>query len=486
MLTRLHVKGFKNLVDTEVHFGPFTCIAGANAVGKSNLFDAIRFLSLLANGKLDEAGRAIRAEGGKNADVRSLFTSHNGAEPDVMEFDLDMIVPPFALDDLHQVADASVSYLNYRLKLRYRPDADERRRNGELELLSEDLSYIKQNGAKSRLGFPCSPEWIKSVIKGRRTSPLISTDGDKVTLHMDGTSSKSQVLKRGTGYKRLASQLPRTVVSAVDADSPTVLCARTEMRSWEMVQLEPSAMRESDPLHQPPGISATGAHMPATLFDLGRTPLLPGSKPDPEAAYQRVGNRLAELLGEAGSVIVDEDAKRELLTLCLRDRFGALTPARSLSDGTLSFIALILKQMEPASQRLLCMEEPENGIHPKRIAAILGMLQEIAADTSQVSDEANPLRQVIINTHSPAVVQQVLAESLLVAEAQPWNGHVTRFSVSALEDTWRQKHFPKTYRATSRGALLAYLKPAPVRRSEPDSEPERVIDRKDIQMMLDL
>ena len=53
MLTRLHVKGFKNLVDTEVHFGPFTCIAGANAVGKSNLFDAIRFLSLLASGKLD-------------------------------------------------------------------------------------------------------------------------------------------------------------------------------------------------------------------------------------------------------------------------------------------------------------------------------------------------------------------------------------------------------------------------------------------------
>ena len=41
MLTRLRVKGFKNLVDVEAHFGPFTCIAGANAVGKSNLFDAV-------------------------------------------------------------------------------------------------------------------------------------------------------------------------------------------------------------------------------------------------------------------------------------------------------------------------------------------------------------------------------------------------------------------------------------------------------------
>ena len=49
MLTRLKVSGFKNLVDTEVRFGPLTCIAGFNGVGKSNLFDAVRFLSLLAD-----------------------------------------------------------------------------------------------------------------------------------------------------------------------------------------------------------------------------------------------------------------------------------------------------------------------------------------------------------------------------------------------------------------------------------------------------
>ena len=28
MLTRLKVSGFKNLVDVDVHFGPFTCIVG--------------------------------------------------------------------------------------------------------------------------------------------------------------------------------------------------------------------------------------------------------------------------------------------------------------------------------------------------------------------------------------------------------------------------------------------------------------------------
>jgi AAA15 family ATPase/GTPase len=41
MLTRLRVNGFKNLVDVDVRFGTFTCIAGPNGVGKSNLLNAI-------------------------------------------------------------------------------------------------------------------------------------------------------------------------------------------------------------------------------------------------------------------------------------------------------------------------------------------------------------------------------------------------------------------------------------------------------------
>ena len=38
MLTKLEVDGFKNLVGLHVDFGAFTCIAGPNAVGKSNVF----------------------------------------------------------------------------------------------------------------------------------------------------------------------------------------------------------------------------------------------------------------------------------------------------------------------------------------------------------------------------------------------------------------------------------------------------------------
>jgi len=72
MLTRLKVSGFKNLENVDVRFGPFTCIAGANGVGKSNLFDAITFLSTLADHSFMDAALAIRSEG-RRADVKSLF-----------------------------------------------------------------------------------------------------------------------------------------------------------------------------------------------------------------------------------------------------------------------------------------------------------------------------------------------------------------------------------------------------------------------------
>ncbi len=67
MLTRLQVNGFKNLVDVDVRFGPFTCVAGANGVGKSNLFDAIIFLSALADKSLVDAAASVRGRRGENS-----------------------------------------------------------------------------------------------------------------------------------------------------------------------------------------------------------------------------------------------------------------------------------------------------------------------------------------------------------------------------------------------------------------------------------
>src|SRR5215212_5923652 len=122
MLTRLKVSGFKNLVDVDVRFGPFTCIAGVNGVGKSNLFDAIHFLSALADRPLLDAALSVRDEGDRTADVRNLFHRAGNVYADEMSFEAEMIVPHEGVDDLGQRAEASITFLRYTVILAYRKD----------------------------------------------------------------------------------------------------------------------------------------------------------------------------------------------------------------------------------------------------------------------------------------------------------------------------------------------------------------------------
>jgi len=403
MLTRLKVTGFKNLVDVDVRFGPFTCVAGANGVGKSNLFDAINFLSALADRPLIDAARSVRDEGGRTTDVRSLFHRVGDKYADQMSFEVEMIVPKEGVDDLGQKAEASISFLRYNLTLAYRTD-DSPQALGSLEILKEELVHINLGDAKEHLLFPHTSTWRKSVLLGRRSSPFISTEEEEgkrlIKLHQDGI--------KGRPLSRLASNLPRTVLSAANAaESPTALLARREMQSWRILQLEPSSLRKPDSFTAPNRLGIDGSHLAATLYSLAHSTPNHGSNGEFSAqVYSQVANRLAELIDGVYDVSIDRDERRELLTLLLTDRTGTSHPARALSDGTLRFLALTVLELDSEARWLLCLEEPENGIHPERIPAMLNLLQDIATDVAEPIGPDNPLRQVIGNTHSPAVVSQ--------------------------------------------------------------------------------
>jgi predicted ATPase len=487
MLTRLKVSGFKNLVDVDVRFGPFTCIAGVNGVGKSNLLDAIKFLSYLANEQLVAAAMSVRDERSRVGDIASIFHRHGEVQDDTMSFEAYMVIPKNGKDDLGQDAEATTTFVRYSLRLRLRKDYAATLIGQPIEILSEELVHIKANEYKKELGFKASSGWSKSVLTGRRFAPYyISTidadDGPKISLHQDQGS--------GGRTRRLAAKnLPRTVLSSANAaENPTATLVRQEMMSWRLLQLEPSALRSPDTFNSPVQMGSDGSHLPATLYNLAHQPEQSSWPKGELGVYQAAANRLSELLDDVRSIRVDRDDKRDLLTLQVAGKDGTYHSARSLSDGTLRFLALTVLVLNSRSQGVICMEEPENGIHPARIPAILRLLQDIAVDPTEPNSEDNPLRQVIINTHSPAVVAQVPEHTLLVAESvtvmQRGLSPYEKVAFKAIKDTWRAKCGTEV---VAFGKLLAYLNPIPKldRASESELSIEkhgwRVIDNPDIQ-----
>ncbi len=504
MITRLKISGFKNLVDVDVHLGPFTCIAGPNAVGKSNLFDAIRFLSLTASHTLLESAAHVRNEDARNGDVRGLFHRVAATTNDLMRFEVEMIVPRNARDDLGQPARATANFLRYTLELRYRGEqSNEEYGRSPIEILKEELVHIPISSQAACLPFGAGTAWRKSAIETKhRSAPFISTKVEGATrvisLHQDGGS-------RGRAVKNPASQ-PRTVLSVVNADEgPTAVCAKRELESWVQLQLEPAALRDSDSIHAPFHLTAAGRHLPATLYRLAHMGIGDANEVAAEATrdavYARVTNRLKDLIEDVAAVTVDRDEKRELLTLQVTGRDQTTHSARALSDGTLRFLALTVMELDPTTQGVVCIEEPENGISPLRIPAMLELLRDIATDETEPVDSDNPLRQVIINTHAPAVVLVVPDTSLLMAETrEAVQGHV-RFNkvvFSHLGDTWRDRCDGQS-QIVSKGSMLAYLNPVPraddgldafyarigrAHVSSPRRGEHRVVDRDDIQPLL--
>jgi predicted ATPase len=480
MLTRLQINGFKNLEEVDLRFGPFTCIAGLNGVGKSNLFDAIRFLAALADKPLMEAASSVRGAEARQGDARSLFRRVGAHISPTMEFAVEMLIPPEGEDALGQRAEASMTFLRYELNLCYRTDPASRVNNTTLEIVHERMIHLNRSEATQHLRFKHSKAWRDSVVQGRRTSPYISTDGPTIFLHMDSEGGQG-----GRPRKFTASSLPRTVLSSANsaAEYRTLVLARQEMMSWVQLQLEPSALRAPDSFTAPRSLSPSGAHLPATLYALAQASERqhPGTAQD---VYARVASRLGRFVEDVRHVTVIEDEKRELLSIAVTDRHKTEHVASALSDGTLRFLALTIMEEDPHGRRLICLEEPENGVHPRKIDAMLELLRELAVDPKYPVDADNPLRQVTINTHSPAVVALIQDGDLITAERDKYTHH------GALETRLRFKHLPGTWRAghedsgptSSRSALMAYLNPFVV--EDPPKSPKRVIQRDDLQAFL--
>jgi predicted ATPase len=444
MLTRLRIQGFKTLYDVDIRFGPFTCIAGANGVGKSNLFDAIRFLHLLSKHPMMEAVQKVRDTGGRSAEPGELFTTIGSHREPKMRFIADLLIDREAQDDFGVLTKAAISSLQYEIAF----GLDETDGMQRLKLEHESLKPTPQGEARRNLGFPTTKLFLDTAITGRRTVPFISTErtetATQITVHQEGHG----------GRKLPATSSTRTVLGGLaSSEFPTILAAQREMESWRTLLLEPSAMRAPSRFSDPRAIDSRGGNLPATIVRLERSEDRPGR------VRSSIVNRLARLLEDVRTLRLRQDDKSESWTVEVCGRDEVFHSARALSDGTLRFLVLTVVGLDPEGKGLLCLEEPENGIHPSRGEAMVDLLRGIPVDAFEAIDGDNPLRQVIINTHSPKIVQHIRQDELVYLNSirisrggRP--GLITGASVTP--NSWRAS-LPEKPMKIAPGDLISYL-----------------------------
>lgn len=397
MVVRFAVRGFKNLAPLDLKMRPLMCLAGPNGSGKSNLLEAFRFLSALATDNLREAFGVIRGS--------ALALGGSGD----LSFEVDFLTDRKGRDELGTGAEASATFLRYSLDLKFDPQ--------QVKIVREVLAPVP-DGRQALLEFG-SREWVDSVLVESSSNPFITTtnaDTDATRLHREG--SGQQELRSQT------STMKRTLLSSRSqvGHHPTAFLARQSLARVALFHFEPSSLRKPDSLQEgfaeAGAIDTTGKHLPSVLLRLTR---------EDEAAPVRVTNTLATLVAGIDSLMAKKNEATQTVEIRLRDLQGREYPAGSLSDGTLRVLALAILLHDSTAQGCLLLEEPENGVHPTQLPALLTLLRDIACGTELAVEPGNPLRQVCFTTHSPGLVGLLKLEEVRFAFRQDFNLGEVRF-----------------------------------------------------------
>jgi predicted ATPase len=102
-----------------------------------------------------------------------------------------------------------------------------------------------------------------------------------------------------------------------------------------------------------------------------------------------------------------------------------VTPATRLSDGTLHWLALLAVLLDPEPPPLVCIEEPELGLHPD----IIGVVAELLTDAAERT-------QLIVTTHSDLLVSKLSdrPEAVVVCEKDDQGTHMQRLDPEQLRE----------------------------------------------------
>lgn len=376
VLSSLHLRDFKSFADATVPLARLTLFVGANASGKSNALDAIRFLQGLALDLTIADVLRGRVEGGRE------------------------IWPPI------------------------RGGVAETCRYGRTEMEIASTWSIDDHDLTHRI--TCA---VKPVPLVHRESLVASAHGGYLfdthapTLGQSGGLLQGRALNvalKGTGGGRNPTQVHSADSSLLGQIAPGervhpavhkwTSAVRAAMRSTRFLSISSSAMRDYAPAAAIE-LGADGQNVSAIVKQLSA-----------DAAGKR---RLVEWVSElcAPRVRDIDFVETQLGDVMLRfvEADGTKISARSLSDGTLRFLGHLVALLSAPPGSVLLMEEIENGLHPQRLHLLVELLEGVTRERGI---------QVIATSHSPIVLnalsQQALEACVVFARIEGQEGTVAR------------------------------------------------------------
>ncbi len=388
MLTKIEIDGFKTFRSFALDLQPFDVIAGTNASGKSNLFDAIQFLALLAETDLRSAASGLRGE------PHELFhRASDGTAASQIKLAAEVLLDPAVRDPWGAEHTLIQTRLRYELTL-------ERRMVGNLERLfvvHEAARSIRASDDTWATHFKQKQDAvIFPRLKHKRRNALLET--------LKSATPEFRIAQDGhAGRHRPAVAAETTVLSTMTtAEFPHLYALREEMRSWRFLQIDPAGLRHAVDEHAPDRLEPTGSNLAAVL---GRIVAETEAPEEPLGLLTEISADLASLVPGVRGVRVRKDEVERQWQILIDTRASGESSSRVASDGTLRLLALLTALSDPRFGGVICFEEPENGIHPARLGPLIRHLRKlVAGDPDDDHGPPPPLLQLIMTTHSPVVV----------------------------------------------------------------------------------
>lgn len=370
MLRALTLDGWKSFrripTPRPLPFAATTLLVGPNASGKSNVLDALRFLQGCAlDFPLYDVLRG-RSEGG-----RQVWTGIRGGDAEAAWMGSDS----FTLTSEWEVAGERLRHtLAARTGIDVRVEQERLEKDGTSYFTADVGTADRSHNARRQFQL----ELMSAAV-------------------LPGVEDQLDVTKSLLGAIATIPLAPHECVTRC-------IQLRSMARSSLHLDLQPHLMRGPSPL-QAAHMGTAGENIAAVLHRMGaeaRADLL-------DWLSELCAPRITDM------TFVEVDAVRDVYFL-LEERESLRVSSRSLSDGTLRFLGILVALMTAPKGTTILLEEPDAGLHPARIHLLAQMLEQLPRQRGI---------QVIATTHSPTLLAhlspQLLAD-VLAFDRDPASG----------------------------------------------------------------